>query len=93
MYLLNVMRQLLRQVVRHVTILNYVILFCFGSSEPLTLDSVRILVLLPLFCFASSEPLALDPLCILVFLPHCFDFNADVNSMYSADKSTNDIFT
>ena len=65
------MRQLLRQVVRHVTILNYVILFCFGSSEPLTLDSVHILVLLP--C--------------------CFDFNADVNSMYSADKSTNDIFT
>ena len=93
MYLLNVMRQLLRQVVRHVTILNYVILFCFGSSEPLTLHSVRILVLLPLFCFASSEPLALDPLCILVFLPCSFDFNADVNSMYSADKSTNDIFT
>ena len=71
MYLLNVMRQLLRQVVRHVTILNYVILFCL----------------------ASSEPLALDPLCILVFLPRSFDFNADVNSMYSADKSTNDIFT
>ena len=93
MYLLNVMRQLLRKVVRHVTILNYVILFCFGSSEPLTLDSVHILVLLPLFCFASSEPLALDPLHILVFLPCSFDFNADVNSMYSADKSTNDIFT
>ena len=71
MYLLNVMRQLLRQVVRHVTILNFVILFCF----------------------ASSEPLALDPLRILVFLPRCFDCNADVNSMYSADKSTNDIFT
>ena len=93
MYLLNVMRQLLRQVVRHVTILNYVILFCFGSSEPLTLDSVRILVLFPLFCFASSEPLALDPLRILVFLPRCFDFNADVNSMYSADKSTNNIIS
>ena len=93
MYLLNVMRQLLRQVVRHVTILNYVILFCFGSSEPLTLDSVHILVLLPLFHFASSEALALDPLCILVFLPRCFDFNADVNSMYSADKSTNNIIT
>ena len=68
------MRQLLRQVVRHVTILKYVILFCFGSSEPLTLDSVCILVLLPLFCFASSEPLALDPLCILVFLPRSFDY-------------------
>ena len=65
------MRQLLRQVVRHVTILNYVILFCFGSSEPFTLDSVHILVL----------------------LPRSFDFNADVNSMYSADKSTNYIFT
>ena len=63
MYLLNLMRQLLRHVV---TILNYVILFSFGSSEHLTLDSVRILVLLPLFCFASSEPLALDPLHI-----HC----------------------
>ena len=87
------MRQLLRQVVSHVTILNYVILFCFGSSEPLTLDSVHILVLLPLFCFASSEPLALDPLRILVFSPCSFDFNADVNSMYSADKSTNYIFT
>ena len=87
------MRQLLRQVVRHVTTLNYVILFCFASSEPFTLHSVHILVLLPLFCFASSEPLALDPLRILVFLPRSFDFNADVNSMYSADKSTNDIFT
>ena len=65
------MRQLLRQVVRHVTILNYVILFCFGSSEPFTLDPLR----------------------ILVFLPRSFDFNTDVNSMYSADKSTNDIFT
>ena len=87
------MRQLLRELVRHVTILNYVILFCFGSSEPLTLDSVRILVLLALFCFASSEPLALDPLRILVVLPGCFDFNVDVNSMYSADKSRNNIFT
>ena len=87
------MRQLLRQVVRHVSILNYVILFCFGSSEPFTLDSVHILVLLPLFCFALSEPLALDPLRILVFLPRSFDFNADVNSMHSADKSTNNIFT
>ena len=87
------MTQLLRQVVRHVTILNDVILFCFGSSEPLTLDSVRILVLLPLFSFASSEPLALNPLRILVILPCCFDFNADVNSMYSADKSTNIIIT
>ena len=87
------MRQLLGQVVRHVTILNYVILFCFGSSEPFTLDSVRILVLLPLLCFSSSEPLPLDPVHILVFLPCSFDFNTDVNSMYSADKSTNDIFT
>ena len=93
MYLLNVTRQLLRQVVSHVTILNYVILFCFGSSEPFTLDSVHILVFLPHFCFASSEPLALDPLRILVFLPRSFDFNADVNSMYSADRSTNYIFT
>ena len=87
------MRQLLSQPVRHVTMLNYVILLCFPSSEPFTLDSVRILVFVALFCFASSEPLALHPLRILVFLPWSFDFNEDVNSRYSADKSTNYIFT
>ena len=92
-YLLNVMRQWLSQSVRHVTMLNYVILFCFPSSEPFTLDSVRILVFVPLFSFAWSEPLALHPLRILVFLPRSFDFNEDVNSRYSADKSTNYIFT
>ena len=63
------MWQLLVEVLRHLTIIIDVILVCFASSEPLTLD----------------------PVCLLVFVPCWFYFNADVNSMYSADKSGNNI--
>ena len=73
--------------------LNYLILVCFASCEPFRLDSVALFVFFQPLGFPSSETFPLDALGIPIFLPGCFDFNVDVNSIYSADKSTNYIVT
>ena len=39
-----------------------------------------------------SDSFVLEPVPVSVFFEPCLDFNADVSSMYSADRSVRNIF-